>query len=285
MAASLAAACLNCGAPLTGAYCARCGQKATRPDPTLGAFLHETTHELTHWDGKVPATLKTLFLKPGVLTVDFLSGRRARWLSPLRVYLICSVAFFAGRALIEELGLRPVREVVAVSLDERGHTGPLTAEERAKLEQGPVGRILGADRFERAAADPARLNREFEAVFPRALFILLPVFALLTNLMWRKARPGYPAHLYLALHIHAAVFGALLIYTLAVGVITSDTAAFLVFGVILAYIVWYGLTALHRVFGQSWPRTVLKATAIGVVYWVCFTIVAFGFLAYSVLRM
>jgi hypothetical protein len=65
MAGSTSAVCLNCGAALSGAYCARCGQKSTQPDLTLGGFLHETTHELTHWDGKIPATLKTLLLKPG----------------------------------------------------------------------------------------------------------------------------------------------------------------------------------------------------------------------------
>ena len=87
-----------------------------RPNLTLGAFLKETTEELTHWDGKVWATLRTLLLHPGVLTIDFLAGRRARWLSPLRVYLICSVALFAGRALIDEIGLRPTREMARVSL-------------------------------------------------------------------------------------------------------------------------------------------------------------------------
>ena len=135
MASSLPAACLNCGAALTGAYCARCGQKATRPDLTLGGFLHETTHELAHWDGKVPATLKTLFLKPGQLTIDFLAGRRARWLSPLRVYLICSVAFFGGRLVLEEMGLRTLRDI--------GAAGALVERNRSLLPAGVV-RVEGS---------------------------------------------------------------------------------------------------------------------------------------------
>jgi hypothetical protein len=285
MAAPLPAACLNCGAALTGAYCARCGQKAARADLTLSGFLHETTHELTHLDGKVPATLKTLFLKPGQLTIDFLAGRRARWLSPLRVYLICSVAFFGGRLVLEEMGLRTLRDMAQVSLDHRTTTGPLTAEERAQLESGPLGRIFGADRLERAAADPKRLNRAINASLPRAMFVLLPIFALLTNLAWRKARPGYPAHLYAALHIHAAVFGAMLIFAMAVGFIPSDSVASVVFAVWLGYVVWYGLTALRHVFGDSWPLTLFKAAAVGIVYWVCFSAVALGLLAYQVLRM
>jgi hypothetical protein len=285
MAASLPAACLNCGAALTGAYCARCGQKATHPDPTLGAFLHETTHELTHWDGKVPATLKTLFFKPGLLTVDFLAGRRARWLSPLRVYLICSVAFFAGRALVDEFGLRPVREMAGFSFRDRQTIGPLTPEERQKIENGPLGRLFGADRLERVVADSRSLNRAFEATLPRAMFVLLPVFALLTNLAWRKAQPRYPTHLYVALHIHSAIFGAMLVVTIAVGLIQSDALATLVTFVLFGYVLWYGLTALHRVFGDTWPVTIVKASAVGMIYWICFFVVGFAFLAYAVSRL
>jgi hypothetical protein len=68
--------CLNCGATMGGPYCASCGQKQPHPDLTLRELVHEATEELAHWDGKVPATLKTLFLKLGQLTMDFLAGRR-----------------------------------------------------------------------------------------------------------------------------------------------------------------------------------------------------------------
>jgi len=50
--------CLNCGAPLVGPYCSACGQKDPKPDVTLREFVHDTTHELTELDGKVPRTLK-----------------------------------------------------------------------------------------------------------------------------------------------------------------------------------------------------------------------------------
>ena len=280
-------ACLNCGAALTGGYCARCGQKAVNPDPTLKGFLHETTHELTHWDGKIPATLKTLFLRPGVLTVDLLEGRRARWLTPLRVYLICSLAFFGGRVLLDEMGLRTLREMARVTLEQEDRIpgGPLTAEQRERIAQAPLGRILGVERLERAIADSKRLNREFDAVIPRAVFILLPLFALLTNVAWRKVQPRYPAHLYLALHIHAALFGALFLFSIIAGLLRSDGAALVAWLVFVCYSIWYGLTSFRRVFREAWPNTLLKAVAVGVAYWLCVAVVALSFLAFTVLRI
>jgi hypothetical protein len=276
--------CLNCGAALTGAYCAQCGQKAVNPDPTLKGFAHETTHELVHWDGKIPATLKTLFLRPGVLTVDFLEGRRARWLMPLRVYLICSLAFFGGRVLIDELGLRSTREMAGVSIRGTG-TGPLTPEERERVAEGLPARIFGVERLERAAADPKRFNRQFEQALPRAMFILLPVFALLTNLAWKTVHPRYPAHLYVALHLHAVAFGGMLLLSLVAGLSGSAALASLAGIAFLTYLVWYFLTTLQRVFHDSWPRTIFKAAMVGGVYGICLFLVGMSLLAYAVSRM
>jgi hypothetical protein len=275
--------CLNCGAALTGAYCARCGQKAVNPDPTLEGFIHETTHELVHWDGKIPATLKTLFLRPGILTVDFLEGRRARWLMPLRVYLICSLAFFGGRVLIDELGLRSTREMAGVSI--RGsRTGPLTPEERQQIAEGLPGRIIGVERLERAAADPKRFNREFEQALPRAMFILLPVFALLTNLGWKKVHPRYPAHLYVALHLHAVAFGGLLMLSLVAG-LTGSAGLSMVAGIaFLTYLVWYFLRTLQLVFHEPWAKTIFKAGIVAGVYGICLFLVGMSLLAYAVSR-
>src|SRR5882757_10347747 len=110
------AVCLNCGAAMAGPYCASCGQKQPHPDLTLRELFHATTEELTHWDGKVPATLKTLFFKPGLLTSDFLKGRRARWLPPLRLYLICSVVFFLTDPFVEAVTHREHREIAVITV-------------------------------------------------------------------------------------------------------------------------------------------------------------------------
>jgi Protein of unknown function (DUF3667) len=279
MATASPAACLNCGATLHGPFCSRCGQKVVRRDISLGGFLRETTEQLTDWDGKVPLTLRTLFLRPGVLTLDFLAGRRARWLSPLRVYLICSLSFFAGRAVIDELGLRAFRDMARFSLDRpEGVTGPLTTEERKLIADGLPGQVFGAERVERIVFSQRAFNQELEKSLPRAMFVLLPVFALLTRLAWAKALPRYPAHLYVALHIHAAAFGAMLVMSLVVGIVPQSVAAVIGPG-FLVYIVWYSLTALRRVFADSWPKTLAKSVAIVSVYFVCFVTVAIFLLA------
>src|SRR3954454_20659390 len=90
--------CLNCGSSLTGPFCAECGQRAVPPHPTLRELGGEAFAELSGWDGKVAGTIRALIRKPGKLTVEFLEGRRARFVSPLRLYLTCSVMYFLAAA-------------------------------------------------------------------------------------------------------------------------------------------------------------------------------------------
>ena len=56
-------------------------------------------HELLHVDGKIFRSVRLLLMRPGLLTHEYFRGRRARYISPIRLYLIFSVAFFAAAAL------------------------------------------------------------------------------------------------------------------------------------------------------------------------------------------
>lgn len=278
------AVCLNCNTPLTGEYCASCGQKVPHTNLTLREFVHETTEQLVNWDGKIPRTLRALLTRPGVLTVDFLEGRRARWLLPLRVYLICSIAFFLSKPLVERITHRSLREAARISIQNDDGSTALTPETIAEIEQGLPARIFGKERLMRAANNPQRLNDEINVAFPKAMFVLLPFFALLTRIAWHRRLPRYPAHLYFALHLHAAIFAAMILSTLASGFLPS-TGALLVGLAVFAYTNWYTLVAFRVVFGESWGKVVGKATIVGLVYGLAFFLVSLTLLGYALMKM
>ena len=87
-------ACLNCGASVTGAYCGQCGQKA-HIHRSLAAIGHDIMHGVLHLDGKLWATLPLLTLKPGQLTRRFIDGERAKFVSPMAMFLFSVFAMFA----------------------------------------------------------------------------------------------------------------------------------------------------------------------------------------------
>lgn len=87
-------ACLNCHAPLTGPYCNQCGQ-AAHLHRTMGAFLHDISHSVLHLEGKTWRTLPMLFWRPGELTRRYIDGERARFVSPMALFLFSVFAMFA----------------------------------------------------------------------------------------------------------------------------------------------------------------------------------------------
>lgn len=86
--------CLNCGTVVQGHYCHNCGQENVVPKET---FWHMVTHffnDITHFDGSFFTTVKDLLFKPGFLSKEYMSGKRVKYLHPVRMYVFTSAIFF-----------------------------------------------------------------------------------------------------------------------------------------------------------------------------------------------
>jgi hypothetical protein len=91
--------CLNCGAELAGPYCHGCGQKG-HVHRTLTAFWHDLAHGVLHFEGKIWRTLPLLAWRPGELTRRYVDGERARFVSPIALFLFSVFLMFAVFSLI-----------------------------------------------------------------------------------------------------------------------------------------------------------------------------------------
>lgn len=86
--------CLNCGVNVVGKYCHNCGQENVEPKESVWQLLSHFFNDLTHFDGKFFSTLRTLVFKPGFLSKEYMNGRRASYLNPVRMYFFTSFIFF-----------------------------------------------------------------------------------------------------------------------------------------------------------------------------------------------
>jgi hypothetical protein len=86
--------CLNCGTALIGSHCHECGQHA-HVHRTIGAFFHDLAHGVLHLEGKTWRTLPLLAWKPGELTRRYIAGERARFVSPMALFLFSVFLMFA----------------------------------------------------------------------------------------------------------------------------------------------------------------------------------------------
>lgn len=141
------APCLNCGDETTGRFCPACGQRKTDIQVSLRALVLDTLEEELTVDRRVPATLGALFLEPGQLTVEYVNGRVARYLRPVRLYLVSSLLFFlvlsfmslqflrGAMAPQEEVEARQALEVIRAELENPGlHFAPRLVLESIEVE-------------------------------------------------------------------------------------------------------------------------------------------------------
>ena len=124
-------ACLNCGAVLTGAYCANCGQ-AGHVHRTLSSFFHDFLHGAFHFEGKIWRTIPALMFRPGKMTRAYIDGKRASYVSPIALFLFSLFLMFA---VVKQFGVN-ITNATDVNVNGRHLRGMQANEtELARLQQ------------------------------------------------------------------------------------------------------------------------------------------------------
>lgn len=145
--------CLNCATTLTGPYCSACGQKA-RVHRSLATFFHDMIQGLFNFEGKIWRTLPMLAWRPGEMTRRYVVGERARFVSPVALYLFSVFLMFA---VINFTGtMRSGPHGVGASLD------TAAAGERAEIARFQIERKAAIERGGNVAAIDARITAKTE---------------------------------------------------------------------------------------------------------------------------
>lgn len=87
--------CLNCGKEVEDRFCTHCGQENTQPRHSFHYLFTHFVEDLVHYDGSFWKTFKALLFNPGKLTNEYLKGKRASYVAPVKLYIfITFIAFF-----------------------------------------------------------------------------------------------------------------------------------------------------------------------------------------------
>lgn len=303
--------CLNCGANLTGAYCATCGQRAIVHNISVWELVRDLVEELFDFDSRLWRSVLPLLFRPGLMTRDYLAGRRARYVAPLRLYLMLSVAFFVLAAVtghginlvVDEADLRAIAEQ---DLDPEVAGRVETAiQRRVDREQGLepdstscqqieiTGDFAAAhlrDRIiracEKVAADSgASLEAAAVDNIPIMMVVLIPVLALMMKLLYPLSRRYYVEHLLFVVHYHA--FGFLLLTLLIIAQTLGSAITWLespARWLAIAcgfYLAAYLYVAMRKVYGQGRTATALKYLLLVIAYFACLGLSLTGTILYT----
>lgn len=208
----------------------------------MGHLAHELSHELLHVDGKVWRTAKALFLEPGRLTAEYWQGRRAGWIGPFRVFLIAAAAM-----VLFVPGIGPMNMQTRL---ERSSDGQLNVAIGA-----PRARTPGTTLVEGAEYDA--YVGHLRAAYASVRYAAVPMFALATWLLYRRAQPYYAGHLVLAVHFYSVWY----LVSLVTSRLPYQAGAISGMTVSGAYL----FRMLRRLSGDSRLRTAPRALALYVV--------------------
>jgi len=219
--------CSNCQSSLDGEYCSTCGQRKLDLEKPIWSLLGAVISETFEVDGRAALTVRTLFRHPGMLTGEFLAGRRVAYSPPLRLYLVFSIVFFLLIAWFASSGL--LRE---------------------------PGSDLNFD----AAVQADFLSDDL----PTLMFILLPIFAMLMKIAyWRRL---YFDHLIFSLHLHCVAYVALAIMLPLEAVANQHIILLLAQGIVFLSFLAYFISAVHCVYRVGWLAGVVRSALVLVMY-------------------
>lgn len=269
--------CANCGTVLRGEFCSACGQKRfVESDRRFGNLAQQFVESATDLDGRLWGTLRALLFQPGLLSRDYMDGKRVRWMSPIALFLLVNLVYFFS-ALQSDFATPFSWEVPGeIKLELRDDVSP---EDAARLleDSGPFHSIVTVELIqrrieERNAAALAESNgtrgygyrdyqQEYDAAVPevsKALAILhVPLLALALMLLFRKKQRYYAEHFVVALHLIAFYMAAILVFGYAASLLhlfipTADWHNDVLNWVIRIALTTYIVIALHRAYSVGW---------------------------------
>jgi hypothetical protein len=274
------AGCPSCGAPRPARFCPECGERRVDPDDyRLRHFAAHAVDQLFSLDGTFWRTVRALVTRPGLLTAEYVAGRRTRYTRPLQLFLLVNVAFFVATGAVGAFRFRLAQYT-------QGEVGGYVVRDTTRV------RALVAAKARRERVTVAEVERRFDAASAaqQSVWLLVaPAAAAAVALLYAPRRLPFVRHLVFAVHFLAFLL-------LASGGVATAVVAGVRHGVpplfralraawpaaapaaaaalnlvltrerfmwpVLAWIAVYLVLALRRVYGDPWAWAVARALAL-----------------------
>lgn len=312
--------CLNCGYPIIGNFCGECGQKAHLHKDNLGHMIVHFIGDYFHYDNKFWRTLKILFTKPGLITLEYIQGRRVKYLNPIQLYIFVTTLFFlflfsttdSKDEVSEEYDTSMVTVPSVVNLNYKVDSTQeavlndvqdsiLSELNETMVQGGSAKSKIGIGKW-----SPSEINlKAYDSVqnnlpdslkdsywkrklkratyrdgdnfgdlilhnFPKMFFLLLPIFAFILMMLFRKQKYYYVDHIIFSLHFHAVLFFILGIESVITYFISNEVIINAITFCSGVGIIIYLFFSLKRVYPSPLYKIVFKQIALFFLYLIMF---------------
>ncbi len=258
-------------------FCPNCGQKALPENLTFKYFIHELLNNYFSFDSKFFNTLAPLITKPAFLSLEFIAGRRVRYINPIQLFVFISFLYFLVDSFmfLKENSVERSYNIMnndngqKVNLDspdmEIFKPDSLVANKDTVCAESSAPAfitnfVLKAREFNKLDRDEQ--NERINKMISYFIFILTPLFALLLGWFFRTRNRHYLENLIFALHVHAFYFFSAIVFMVFDRIIPESIDDLLFIVIIIAYL----LLALKKFYSRLWKSTVFRLMGMGTLY-------------------
>jgi hypothetical protein len=286
--------CLNCGHVVEKRYCPNCGQENKEPKESFLYLFSHTIEDLVHYDSGFWKTIKFLLFYPAKLTKEYLSGKRKKYVAPVKLYIFISFITFFILSLLPSADINE-KELIKLTKTEKGQkeklnsigdvkklTGYSSIEEYDSIQETlpKSQRRTGFEKYidkhlikTSSENTPEEFLQKFiSSVFksiPKALFIIMPLFAMVIWIFHNKRKWYYFDHGIFTLHYFSMILLSFTIYstldwftTLLKNSIDFSTTMNVLMFILISWWIFYFYRSHSRMYGEPKYISRIKASII-----------------------
>ncbi|PKO95433.1 MAG: hypothetical protein CVU12_10015 [Bacteroidetes bacterium HGW-Bacteroidetes-7] len=214
--------CKNCETEFTGHFCNNCGQSAKDFNRPVSVLIVDAMSNMWAFDTRLWKTLKSIMFKPGEMALDYMAGKRVRYMPPFRLYLFISFIFF----LLLRLSTSADTNIKLISIEDKAEVSKkeqvveinpeyvdLTAiqnqinnESKKEISEKDKKGKNGKRNFEEVKQNKELYISRFFTYLSWALIVMMPLYAMILWFLFRKQQKHYLAHFIFSLNQHAFLF-------------------------------------------------------------------------------
>lgn len=302
--------CLNCDAEVNGKFCSNCGQENLDLHDSFWHFLGHSLGHYFHFDSKFFNTVKPLFTKPGQLSIDYIEGKRTRYIPPVSLFIFISIVFFLITPLFKKADkpqhhnnsqiFTPEVYITKLNVDTN-----IKADFNKTIYDAEVEKFKSLDNAKQkfiidsltkiTKKDSSNIYakkylKKFESIYKfnpskifnredgfmdhygsKIFFLLTPIFAFCLMLNFRKNQRFYLHHVIYTLHFQSFIFILFFIKNFF-NLIDNEIFNSVIKILICVVIIIYSYKSLRLFYKRSIGRTIWKMFGLSFLYLIAFAI-------------
>lgn len=288
--------CLNCGYVVEKRYCPNCGQENKEIKESFHYLFLHTIEDIVHYDSAFWKTIKFLLFSPAKLTTEYLSGKRKKYVAPVKLYIFISfITFFILSILpttkINEKDLIDIQETESIQKKETEtnsliHFKKLTGY-NSLVEYDSIQKRLPDSKknsafksyiikhlFKISSENTPEefmkkfLSNSFKSI-PKALFIIMPLFALTIWLFHNKRKWYYFDHGIFTLHYFSMILLSFTMFSILdwflsffENIFDFSTILLFIMLLLMSFWIFYFYRSHSKMYGDSKFMSRIKASLI-----------------------